>query len=87
MGWLVPLPDDEGSPLRPGELGRDLVREPGLDVEGRVVEHRLARRRIGVELAEGRRDLVEDRRIRLRPRRRLRDPARLSVPPVVTSLR
>ena len=76
LGRLIPLPRDEGRAFGPRELGRDLARQPGLDVERGVVEHRLARRRIGVELAERRRDLDEVGRRRLRPRRRLADPAR-----------
>jgi len=58
-----------------GEFHRDLVRQPLLDVEQRIVEHRLARRRIGIELTHRRRDLVEHRRIGLVARARLRRPA------------
>ena len=75
LGLARAVARDEGGALGPSELCRDLARQPGLDVERRIVEHRLARRRIGIELAERRRDLVERRRVRLRPRRRLRDPA------------
>jgi hypothetical protein len=73
-----PIPADERLAFGARELGRDLVRQEFLDVEHRVVEHLLRHRRVGVELAAGRHDLGERRRIGLRPRRLEPDPARRS---------
>ena len=67
---------DERSTLRPGKLPCDLVGQPGLHIERRVIQHRLRRRGIGIKLAARRRDLVEIRRVGFRTTRRLADPAR-----------
>ena len=71
-----PVAVHEGRALGPGKLHRDLASEPTLDIEGGIVEHRLARGRIGVELARRRGDLGEVRRVGRGPPGGLADPAR-----------
>ena len=58
---------DEGSPLGAGEFQRDFAGEPVLEIEAGIVEHRLAGRRIGIEVARGRGDLGKFGRVGLGP--------------------
>ena len=71
-----PVAGHERRSFRDRELAPQLLGQPVLDVEHRIVEHRLARRRIGVKLARRRHNLGKAARRGLWPRRRLADPAR-----------
>src|SRR3546814_2369295 len=67
---------DEGGAFGAGEFHGDLACKPAFEIETGIVEHRLARRRIGVELAAGRGDFGKLRRACFGARGSLADPAR-----------
>src|SRR3546814_5785569 len=61
-----------------GELDGNLACQPALDVESGIVQHRLACRRVGEQVAHRRGDFGKGRRRRLGASAVLRRPARRS---------
>jgi hypothetical protein len=84
-GWLCPCPSRTPCP-RPARTPSRSRWPASLDVEHRIVEHLLRRRRIGVELAAPGTISVKPGCVRLR--RAASKPTQPDgVPPLVTSLR
>ena len=75
-GLVDPVASHKSGGLLLGEHRENLVRNPLLEVNGDIIQHRLRRRRHGIKFHRRKIQLRNHLRIRLRPRRRFRHPSR-----------